>query len=171
MEQRRARSRFLYTAEERRRRDATGWTFVQGVLAPVQFLVFLMSLALVLRCLFTGNGETAATASIVVKTIVLYTIMVTGSVWEKTVFGRYLFAPAFFWEDAVSMLVLALHTAYLVALFTGALDMQQQLLLALTAYATYLLNATQFVMKLRAARLEHAGSDSAPPTAALGMTS
>jgi 3-vinyl bacteriochlorophyllide hydratase len=150
------RRRFLYSPEERRRRDGTGWTLVQGVLAPIQFLVFLASLALVLRFLATGAGETAATASIVVKTFVLYTIMVTGSVWEHKVFGRYLFAPAFFWEDAVSMLVLALHTAYLAALFTGALDVRAQMLLALAAYASYVLNATQFVMKLRAARLEQA---------------
>lgn len=171
MEQRRARSRFLYTAEERRRRDATPWTFVQGVLAPVQFLVFLMSLCLVLRCLFTGDGQTAAMASIVVKTLVLYTIMVTGSIWEKAVFGRYLFAPAFFWEDAVSMLVLALHTAYLAALFTGFLDVRQQMLLALAAYAAYVINATQFVLKLRAARLEQPGADVPPPATALGLTS
>jgi 3-vinyl bacteriochlorophyllide hydratase len=148
--------RFLYSPEERRRRDATGWTTVQGVLAPVQFVVFLASLLLVLKFLATGAGETAATASIVVKTGVLYTIMVTGSVWEHKVFGRYLFAPAFFWEDAVSMLVLGLHTAYLVSLFTGALDVRAQMYLALAAYASYVLNATQFVMKLRAARLEQA---------------
>ena len=106
----------LYTAEERRRRDASRWTLVQGVLAPVQFLVFLVSLGLVLRYLATGEGLAAATWSIVVKTLVLYTIMITGSIWEKEVFGRWLFAPAFFWEDVVSMLVLALHTAYLAAL-------------------------------------------------------
>ena len=154
--ERRIRRRFLYTAEERRRRDETVWTLVQGVLAPIQFIVFLASLALVLRYLFTGGGETVATASVVVKTVVLYTIMVTGAIWERRVFGRYLFAPAFFWEDAVSMLVIALHTAYLVALFTGSLDVRSQMLLALTAYATYLLNATQFMMKLRAARIEAA---------------
>lgn len=154
--ERRARRRFLYTPEERRRRDGTAWTMVQGVLAPVQFLVFLVSLALVLRFLATGTGEAAATGSIVVKTAVLYAIMVTGSVWEHKVFGQYLFAPAFFWEDAVSMLVLALHTAYLAALLTGALDIRAQMLLALAAYATYVLNAAQFVLKLRAARLEQA---------------
>ena len=105
----------LYTAEERQRRDQSVWTIVQGVLAPVQFLVFLASLALVLRFLLTGEGEQAATLSVVVKTLTLYAIMVTGCIWEKVVFGRYLFAPAFFWEDVFSMLVLALHTAYLVA--------------------------------------------------------
>jgi 3-vinyl bacteriochlorophyllide hydratase len=146
----------LYTPDQRRRRDETVWTLVQGVLAPVQFAVFLMSLGLVLRYLSTGEGLTAATASIVVKTLVLYTIMVTGAIWEKKVFGRYLFARAFFWEDLFSMLVLGLHTAYLAALFSGAVAPRDQMLLALAGYTAYVVNATQFVMKLRAARLQEA---------------
>ena len=80
--------------------------------------------------------------------------MVTGSIWERDVFGRYLFAPAFFWEDVVSILVLALHTAYLIGLFSGALDPKRQMWLALAAYASYVVNAMQFLMKLRAARRE-----------------
>lgn len=144
----------LYTPEERRRRDASPWTLVQGVLAPVQFVVFLISLWLVLRYLGTGEGYFAATASVVVKTLVLYTIMITGAIWEKVVFGRYLFAPAFYWEDMVSMLVLALHTAYLGVLSFGWMDAQHQMFLALAAYAAYVINATQFVVKLRAARMQ-----------------
>ncbi len=146
----------LYTAEERQRRDATPWTFVQGVLAPLQFVVFLVSIALIVRFLLTGEGLAAATLSIVVKTLVLYTIMVTGCIWEKVVFGKYLFAPAFFWEDVFSMLVLALHTAYLWALMGDHLGARGQVLLALCAYAAYAINATQFVLKLRAARLQQA---------------
>jgi 3-vinyl bacteriochlorophyllide hydratase len=148
----------LYTAVERRRRDASPWTLVQGVLAPVQFIVFLVSLGLVLRYLATGEGFEAATVSIVVKTVTLYAIMITGSIWEHEVFGRYLFAPSFYWEDVFSMLVLALHTAYLVALFTDWLSPQGQMWLALAAYATYVINATQFLLKLRAARLEAPGA-------------
>ncbi len=144
----------LYTAEERRRRDASGWTIVQGVLAPVQFTIFVISLGLVLHYLMTGDGLAAATASIVVKTLALYAIMVTGSIWEEKVFGKYLFARAFFWEDVFSILVLALHTAYLVALWTGWLDARELMLLALTAYASYVVNAAQFVLKLRTARRE-----------------
>jgi 3-vinyl bacteriochlorophyllide hydratase len=144
----------LYSAAERARRDATGWTLVQGVLAPVQFLVFLVSLALVLRFLVTGEGAQAATVSVVVKTAVLYLIMVTGCIWEKVVFDRYLFAPAFYWEDMFSMLVLALHTAYLLALLFGWLDPVSLAWLALAAYATYVINAAQFIVKLRAARRE-----------------
>jgi 3-vinyl bacteriochlorophyllide hydratase len=144
----------LYTPDERLRRDATRWTLVQGLLAPIQFFVFLVSVVLVLRYLQTGEGETAATTSIVIKTILLYTIMITGCIWEKVVFGRYLFAQSFFWEDVFSMLVLALHTAYLFALLSGSLAVKEQMLLALAAYATYIINAIQFLLKLRAARLQ-----------------
>jgi 3-vinyl bacteriochlorophyllide hydratase len=79
--------------------------------------------------------------------------MVTGCIWEKVVFGRYLFAPAFYWEDVFSMLVLALHTAYLLVLAGGWLSTHALMALALAAYAAYLINAVQFVLKLRAARL------------------
>jgi 3-vinyl bacteriochlorophyllide hydratase len=145
----------LYTKEQRLKRDSSPWTRVQGVLAPIQFVVFLVSAALVLRFLATGTGFEAATASVVIKTLVLYTIMITGCVWEHDVFGRYLFASAFFWEDFVSMFVLALHSAYLGALLFGSLHARYQMYIALLAYAAYLLNATQFLIKLRRARLEN----------------
>ena len=144
----------LYTPEQRRRRDESPWTLVQGVLAPAQFLVFLISLGLVLRFLATGEGLAWATGSVVLKTLVLYLIMVTGCVWEKAVFGVYLFAPAFYWEDVFSMLVLALHTAYLFTLWAGGFTPHQQMALALAAYAAYIVNAAQFLLKLRAARLQ-----------------
>ena len=164
---RRAKAQPLYSPEERRRRDHSPWTMVQGVLAPLQFLIFAVSLTLVLRYLSSGEGQAAAELSVVAKTLALYAIMVTGSIWEKEVFGKWLFARAFFWEDVFSILVLALHTAYLGALVFGWGDPRQQMLLALAAYATYVVNAGQFLWKLRAARLEGAGaSDFAPSTAA-----
>ena len=148
----------LYTPEQRLRRDATVWTLVQGVLAPLQFLVFAVSAVLVLRFLANGEGFAIATASVVLKTVLLYTIMVTGCIWEKVVFDQWCFAPAFFWEDVFSMLVLALHTAYLWAWWGGHLHTQALMLLALAAYAAYIINATQFVLKLRAARLQAASA-------------
>ena len=151
----------LYTVEERARRDASVWTFVQGVLAPVQFLVFLVSLGLVLRYLSTGEGLALALWSIVIKTVTLYTIMITGCIWEKVVFGRYLFAPAFYWEDIFSMLVLALHTAYLAALATDAVSARNLMYLALAAYLAYVINAGQFIWKLRMARLDYARQQAA----------
>ena len=144
----------LYSPEERQRRDESVWTVVQGVLAPLQFLVFIISLGLVIRTLTDGQGAFAADVSIVIKTLILYTIMVTGSIWEKVVFGKWLFADAFFWEDVFSMLVLALHTAYLVMLFGGMGTVEQRLVVALAGYGAYVINAGQFLWKLRQARLQ-----------------
>ncbi len=144
----------LYTKEERMRRDNSKWTLVQGLLAPIQFVVFAISLYLVIKYLLTGQGEQAAILSVVIKTLFLYAIMITGSIWEKVVFNKYLFARSFFWEDVFSMLVLALHTAYLVALYFDLLSSYELMLLALAAYISYVINAGQFLLKLRAARLE-----------------
>jgi len=157
----RGNHRALYTAEERKRRDASVWTIVQGVLAPLQFVVFLVSLGLLIHTLTTGEGAFAADVSIVIKTLVLYTIMVTGSIWEKVVFGKWLFAPAFFWEDVFSMLVLALHTLYLVMLFGAIGTVEQRMLVALAGYGAYVINAGQFLWKLRMARLEGAAATQA----------
>ena len=144
----------LYTPDQRKRRNESVWTLVQGILAPVQFLIFIVSFCLVIRYLFTGDGYEIATVSIVIKTLALYLIMITGSIWEKVVFGEYLFADSFFWEDVFSMLVLALHTAYLYFLWNGTLSANELIYLALAAYVAYLINAAQFLWKLRVARYE-----------------
>ena len=125
-------------------------------------MVFLVSLALVVRYMADGTGYAAATLSIVAKTLILYVIMVTGAIWEKVVFGRYLFAPAFFWEDVLSMLVIALHTAYLAALAFAWLRATELMVVALAAYAAYVINAAQFLLKLRAARLGSADPAAEP---------
>jgi len=144
----------LYTEAQRARRDASAWTLVQGILAPLQFAVFAVSLGLVLRYLLSGEGYGIATASIIAKTALLYLIMITGAVWEKVVFGQWLFAPAFFWEDVFSFVVIALHTLYLYGLVTGAIAPNTLILIILAAYAAYVINAGQFLWKLRMARLQ-----------------
>jgi 3-vinyl bacteriochlorophyllide hydratase len=153
----------LYTPAQRARRDATAWTLVQGILAPVQFLIFGISLYLVVNSLHTGEHTDWALASVVLKTGVLYAIMVTGAIWEKVVFGQYLFAPAFYWEDVVSMLVMALHTAYVWAWWQGAWSANDLLWLALAAYGSYAINAAQYIRKLRMARLQKQPSSTSLP--------
>lgn len=144
----------LYTPEQRAKRDATKWTLVQGILAPVQFLVCLVSAGLVLRFLATGEGLWAANLSVLIKTVLLLTIMITGSIWEKVVFDEWLFAEPFFWEDVVSMGVIALHLLYVAGLFFGWFDNRTLMLIALVAYSAYIVNAIQFILKLRAARMQ-----------------
>ena len=116
--------------------------------------MFGISVCLITRYLVTGQGEALAVWSVVFKTLVLYAIMVTGSIWEKVVFDKWLFAKSFFWEDVFSFLVLGLHTAYLWVLFMGSMPTRDQLWLALAAYAAYAINAGQFLWKLKAARIQ-----------------
>ncbi|MEM9745008.1 MAG: 2-vinyl bacteriochlorophyllide hydratase [Pseudomonadota bacterium] len=151
----------LYTEEQRARRDATPWTMIQGVLAPLQFVVFLVSLALVVRFLATGLGYELATFSVITKTLILYLIMVTGAIWEQRVFGQYLFASAFYWEDVFSMAVLGAHTVYLIAVLGSFGTPALQMTLALAAYGLYLINAGQFLWKFRQARLQGASTPDA----------
>jgi 3-vinyl bacteriochlorophyllide hydratase len=119
----------------------------------------LVSLGFVLHYLISGQGFAAATISVLVKTAFLITIMVTGAIWENEVFGQYLFAPAFFWEDVFSFAVIALHSIYVVVLLTGAANAHAQMMIALAAYTAYVINATQFVMKLRTARRQAPASN------------
>ena len=82
--------------------------------------------------------------------------MITGAVREKVVFGQYLFAPAFLWEDLFSFAVIALHTLYLYGLFTAAFAPDALMFIALAASLTYAINVGQFILKLRRAQLDYA---------------
>ncbi len=147
----------IYTPEQRAMRDSTIWTPIQGVLAAAQFIVFFISLILVVRFMATGDGFWIASLSVLVKTGLLLTIMVTGAIWEKVVFGQYLFAPSFFWEDVVSFLVITLHLLYVAAFSFDLAPAGTQMLIILAAYAAYVVNAGQFLWKFRQARKAHEG--------------
>ena len=82
----------LYTDAEKKRRDQSVWTTVQAILAPLQFFVFLVSLILVINFFATGELAYWALLSVVIKTFLLFLIMFTGAIWEKEIFGCYLFA-------------------------------------------------------------------------------
>lgn len=142
----------LYTPDQKLRRDNSLWTKVQAVLAPLQFLVCFASIGFVVSYLYTGNGYLIATLSILFKTAILYLIMITGAIWEKEVFGQYLLAPAFFWEDIVSFFVIAIHTAYVLSLIMSLMDAEKLMWLALIAYLAYFINATQFLIKFKLGR-------------------
>ena len=146
------RSLQLYTSDQKLRRDNSVWTKVQAVLAPLQFLVCFASIGFVVSYLYTSDGYLIATLSILLKTAILYLIMITGAIWEKEVFGQYLLAPAFFWEDIVSFFVIAFHTAYVLSLILSLMDAEKLMWLALVAYAAYFVNALQFLIKFRLGR-------------------
>ena len=95
-----------------------------------------------------------------IKTALLLTIMVTGAIWEKVVFGQYLLAPAFFWEDIVSFFVIFLHVVYVCLLWLNYHTEQTLMIVALVAYFAYIVNAGQFLMKFRTAKIQSNLGDS-----------
>ena len=142
----------IYTQEQMLRRDASGWTKVQAVLAPIQFLAFLISFGLVVRYLISGEGYMIATISVLIKIALLWAITITGMIWEKEIFGHYFLAKEFFWEDVGNAVAILTHNLYFVAV---GLHWSQEAVMTVMviAYCTYLINCTQFIVKgVRAGR-------------------
>lgn len=142
---------YSYTAEQWERRNSSRWTMWQAVLAPLQMLVMVASAVMILRYLHTGSGFALANASVIAKLIVLTLIMTTGALWEHDVYGKYLFAPQFFWEDVGSSIVCVLHASYPIAALLGASEHTLAVVI-LFAYLSYCVNAAQYLIKLRRTR-------------------
>ncbi|NJN15745.1 MAG: 2-vinyl bacteriochlorophyllide hydratase [Oscillochloris sp.] len=136
----------MYTPEQIERRERSPWTRVQFILAPIQFLFFIISFALVIRYLMTGEGYLIATISVWIKIALIWALTITGMFWEHDVFGHYFMAPQFFWEDLGNLIAILTHNAYFVVIWMGA-DERTIMWVMVGAYVTYLLNAAQFIVR------------------------
>jgi 3-vinyl bacteriochlorophyllide hydratase len=146
----------MYTPDQLRRREASKWTRVQIILAPIQFLVFLVSFSLVVRYLITGQGHTIATITIWIKIALIWALTITGMLWEHDMFDHYFMAKEFFWEDVGNLIAIITHNLYFVALWMGASD-QMVMWVMVFAYVTYLFNAAQFIYRgVQSARFRRA---------------
>ncbi|MCS6881625.1 MAG: 2-vinyl bacteriochlorophyllide hydratase [Chloroflexaceae bacterium] len=146
----------MYTPEQLRRREASRWTRVQIILAPIQFIVFIISFALVIRYLMTGEGYWITTISIWVKIALIWALTITGMLWEHDMFDHYFMAREFFWEDLGNLIAIITHNLYFVVQWLGA-DTQTVMWVMVFAYVTYLFNAGQFLARgIRSARQRRA---------------
>ncbi len=141
----------MYSAEQLDRRNKSKWTVVQAILAPLQFLAFIISLALVIRYLVTGDGYTIANISVLIKIGLLWLITITGMIWEKEIYDHWFLAPEFFWEDVGNAAAMVFHNLYFLAVWL-AWSEQAIMTLMLVAYVSYLVNCGQFVAKGLSAR-------------------
>lgn len=149
-----------YTPEQLAKRNASMWTKVQIILAPLQFLAFITSFALVVRYLVTGDGYALATTWVLIKISLLWLITVTGMIWEKEIFGHWFLAPQFFWEDVGNLVAMIFHNLYFVAVWLGWSD-QAVMTVMLVAYITYLGNSAQFVARGLQARRQRLAQQAA----------
>jgi 3-vinyl bacteriochlorophyllide hydratase len=146
----------MYTPDQLRRREASRWTKVQIILAPIQFLAFIISFALVLRYLFTGEGYWVATVSVWIKIALIWVLTITGMLWEHDMYDHYFMAKEFFWEDMGNLIAIITHNLYFVAVWLGA-SKDVVMWVMVFAYITYLVNAGQFVARgIRSARQRRA---------------
>lgn len=135
-----------YTPEQLEKRNKSKWTLVQAILAPLQFLAFLISFSLVIHYLVTGNGYAAANISVWIKIALLWLITITGMIWEKEIFGKWFLAPQFFWEDVGNAVAMLTHNIYFLAVWLNWSE-RAIMTLMLVAYLSYLVNVAQFVVK------------------------
>ncbi|MBM4413126.1 MAG: 2-vinyl bacteriochlorophyllide hydratase [Chloroflexi bacterium] len=136
----------MYTADQLERRNKSGWTTVQGILAPIQFVVFIISVILVYNAWQHNEGYAIANASILLKIALLWAITLTGMLWEKEIFGHYFLAKEFYWEDIGNLVAIVTHNVYFVVRWLGW-DDNAIMATMLIAYATYLINCAQFVRR------------------------
>ncbi|MFV9504694.1 MAG: 2-vinyl bacteriochlorophyllide hydratase [Oscillochloridaceae bacterium umkhey_bin13] len=136
----------MYTPDQLRRREASRWTKVQITLAPIQFVAFIISFALVIRYLATGEGYWAATISIWIKIALIWALTITGMLWEYDMYDHYFMAKEFFWEDLGNLIAIITHNLYFVAQWVGA-DSRTVMWVMVFAYVTYLFNAAQFIVR------------------------
>lgn len=137
---------------------------MQAVLAPVQFLMFLISFGFVIRYLVTGDGYAIANVTVLIKISLLWLITITGMIWEKEIFGHWFLAPQFFWEDVGNAVAMVTHNLYFLAQGLGWSE-RSVMLLMVVAYSTYLVNCGQFIMKGLQARKQREQEAMRPATA------
>ena len=146
----------MYTPDQLRRREASRWTKVQIILAPIQFVAFIVSFGLVIHYLITGDGFLAATISVWVKIALIWALTITGMLWEHDMYDHYFMAKEFFWEDLGNLIAIITHNLYFVAKGMGA-DERTVMWVMVFAYVTYLFNAAQFLVRgVRSARQRRA---------------
>lgn len=138
-----------YTPEQLAKRNASVWTDVQLILAPIQFFVFLAGVTV--TYLYFQNNEVFSfywvSIAILFKTFLFALLFITGAYFEKEIFGKWVFSKEFLWEDIGSTIAGAFHLLYFVFAFMGARE-NVLVIEAFIAYSTYVANALQYLVRI-----------------------
>jgi 3-vinyl bacteriochlorophyllide hydratase len=138
-----------YTPEQLAMRNASVWTEIQVILAPVQFLIFIAGVTITV--LFANgilvNGFYWVSLAILFKTLFFAVLFITGMFFEKEIFNQWVYSRDFLWEDIGSTVAAVFHLLYFVMAYLGY---SQEVLIreAFLAYLSYLLNAMQYLMRI-----------------------
>ncbi|MFY9779474.1 MAG: 2-vinyl bacteriochlorophyllide hydratase [Candidatus Baltobacteraceae bacterium] len=129
------------------RRQASVWTRIHPFFAFGQLLTFLVSVGLLVAYLFGKVSFSIVAISVLIKIGLMAGAMLTGAFWEQDVFGQFWFAPEFFVEDVITVIVFALHLAYLYAVYAAPFGGKLALPTLAIAYTAYAINVGQYVIR------------------------
>lgn len=138
-----------YTPEQLAKRNASVWTEIQILLAPVQFVIFLTGI--VLNAIYTSNPALIdffwISVAILFKTLFFVILFITGMFFEKDIFGKWVFSKEFFWEDVGSSVATFFHFLYFVLAWKGY-SHDTLVFWASVAYSSYIINALQYLVRI-----------------------
>ena len=138
-----------YTPEQLAKRNASIWTDIQIILAPIQFLFFIAGLTITALYYnhFLVTGFYWVSIAILFKTLFFALLFTTGMFFEKEVFDQWVYSKEFFWEDIGSTVAASFHLLYFFLAFLGY---SQEVLIwdAFLAYFTYVINALQYLVRI-----------------------
>ena len=128
------------------RRNASTWTLIHPIFAIGQLGVFLVSLVLLALYFAHDVSFRAVHASVLIKIAFMIGAVVTGSLWEHDVYGKWWFAHEFFIEDVMTANVFLLHIGYLITIYAFPGSMRASLAMLGVAYLAYGLNVGQYIL-------------------------
>ncbi|ACF15167.1 2-vinyl bacteriochlorophyllide hydratase [Chloroherpeton thalassium ATCC 35110] len=137
-----------YTPEQLRKRNNSVWTKVQLYLAPIQFVVFIIGVILTVMY-YHGALEdfSIVTWALLIKTLFLVVLFVTGAFFEKEIFDIWVFSPEFLWEDIGSSIATTVHFLYFILAYMGKSE-DVLVWTAFAAYFSYVVNAIQYLVRI-----------------------
>ena len=134
------------------RRAATIWTRLHPPFAFAQLAVCIASVVLI--CLFFAGRVSFSVVhdSALLKIALMAGAVVTGSLWERAVYGYWWFAPQFFLEDLLTYVVALFQIGYLMVYYHSPDNLAANVAVLIVSYLAYVVNVTQYVLKHQVAR-------------------
>jgi 3-vinyl bacteriochlorophyllide hydratase len=143
----------------RERRTASIWTVIHPLFAIGQLLAFLVSVGFLIAYFEGAVSFYAVHVSVLVKIGLMVGAVLTGSFWERDVYGYWWFAPEFLQEDVMTLIVFLFQLTYL-AMVGFHSDLRVAVVAVLIiAYAVYLGNVAQYIHRTQTRKKEAAAAD------------
>ncbi len=131
----------------RSRRAASIWTTIHPLFAIGQLLAFFVSLGLLIAYFRHAVPFHTVHVSVLIKIGLMVGAVISGSFWERDVFGWWWFAPEFLAEDVMTLMVFVLQLTYLAMTWLHPGRMGPIVAVLCFAYAVYVANVAQYIHK------------------------